>query len=221
MTIKNVYLLGHGNLALNAFDLISSIPKLNFCGFFEIFDNSINYYSTDHIVTKNINFNDYITDNNFFCLAIGFNYTRHKIFNFISINYPKIKWISIISNTAVIKSNVLIGKGTIIHDNVFINRGTKIGNNCLINSNCSIDHDCTINDSTSIAPAVVTGGNVNIGSLSHIGISSVILQNIFIGNGTVVGAQSLVNSVCDNNSLYYGSPIKFIKKIPNDFNYLK
>jgi sugar O-acyltransferase (sialic acid O-acetyltransferase NeuD family) len=221
MTTKNIYIFGHGNQALNAADLILSIPNFNLCGYFEIIDDSINFYSVDHILSENINLNEYIIDTNFFCIAIGLNFNRQKIYNFLSINYPKIKWTSIISNNAKIKSNVFIGNGTIVHDNVYINRGTKIGNNCIVNNNSSIDHDCLMDDFSSIAPAVVFGGNVSIGSLSHIGISTVILQNTSIGICTVVGAKSLVNTVCESNSLYYGSPIKFIKKISNDFNYLK
>ena len=52
-------------------------------------------------------------------------------------------------------------------------------------------------------------------------MNSVILQNIKIGQNSVIGANSLVNKNCDNNSLYFGITNKFIKKIPNDFNYLK
>ena len=52
-------------------------------------------------------------------------------------------------------------------------------------------------------------------------MSSVVLQKVLIGISTVIGAKSLVNKNCDNNSLYFGTSIKFIKKISKNFNYFR
>ena len=73
-----------------------------------------------------------MTDDNYFCIAIGHNYTRNKIYEFITKNYSTTNWLSIISDSADIKADVSIGSGCIIHDNVYINSGTSIGNHCII-----------------------------------------------------------------------------------------
>ena len=219
MTSKNLYLFGYGDEAKIVSDMISFNPNIKLCGYIEVLKNSFNLYSTDDELTENIDIKELISDNNFFCIAIGYNYIRQKIHELIIINFPNIKWMSIISDSAKIRPNVSIGAGSIIHDNVYINRGTNIGKHCIINNNSSIDHDCIWSDFSSCGPVVVTGGRIEIGYMSFIGMSSVILQGIKVNENTVIGAKSLVDKNCESNSLYYGNSIKFIKKIPDDFNY--
>ena len=189
-------------------------------GYFEVYDDYIDFYSKNDAIKKDINFKKYINSENYFCIAIGYNFDRYKVYERLK-KFNNIQWISIISDTAKIRSSAIIGLGCIIHDNVYINRRTILGNHCIINNNTSIDHDCILEDFSSTGPAVVTGGRIKIGKLSYVGIDSVLLQNIKIGQSTVVGAKSLVNKNCDSNSLYFGITSKFIKNIPEDFNYFK
>ena len=219
MNTKNIFLFGHGDEAMIASDIIDNIPNLNLCGFFELYDDKLKFISIDGKILENVDLNNYLIETNFFCIAIGFNYDRFLIHKFLTTRYPNILFTSIISDTAKIRSNVSIGEGCIIHDNVYINRGTVIGKHCIINNNSSIDHDCTWDDFSSCGPVVVTGGRIHVGALSYIGMSSVVLQRRIIGSSVVIGAKSFVNISCENNSLYFGTGIKFIKKIPHNFNY--
>ena len=59
-----------------------------------------------------------------------------------------------------------------------------------------------------------------LGELTHIGINSAITNNINIGTNTVIGGKSFVNKNCDDNSVYYGVPIKKIKNRKEDESYL-
>ena len=221
MNLKNLYLFGHGDLSKIVTNIVYSNKNIKLCGYIEVLDNSYNYYSSNHELSENFDITSLMTDDNYFCIAIGHNYTRNKIYDFITKNFSTTNWLSIISDSADIKADVLIGLGSIIHDNVYINSGTSIGNHCIINNNSSIDHDCIWGDFSSCGPVVITGGRINISNLSYVGISSVILQNISIGKSTVIGAKSLVNKNCDDYSLYFGTAIKYIKKIPKNFNYYK
>lgn len=58
----------------------------------------------------------------------------------------------------------------------------------------------------------VTGGKVTLKKYSQIGTHTVIFPNITIGEGTVVGACSLVNHSLDNWMIYAGTPAKPLKK---------
>jgi len=58
----------------------------------------------------------------------------------------------------------------------------------------------------------VTSGDVYIGKHVIIGSGSVILPNIKIGNGSAIGALSLVNKNCLPNSIYLGIPARRVKK---------
>ena len=61
----------------------------------------------------------------------------------------------------------------------------------------------------------VTGGQVELMSYSQIGSNCVVFPNITIGEGTVVGACSLVNKSLDNWGIYFGVPAKFYKNRSN------
>lgn len=54
-------------------------------------------------------------------------------------------------------------------------------------------------------------GNILIGNNVIIGSNSVIMPDITIEDGAVIGANSFVNKNCDSWKIYAGSPIKFIK----------
>lgn len=102
----------------------------------------------------------------------------------------------------------------------------EIGNNCFVNRNFSVEGNgkLTVNNNVDIGPNVhiLTGGhligeadhragigisyNVEIGDGVWIGSCSVLLGNIKIGNGCVVGADTLVNKSFDEDILIVGHP---------------
>jgi acetyltransferase-like isoleucine patch superfamily enzyme len=105
--------------------------------------------------------------------------------------------------------------------NAIIGPNTRIGKFCIVNSQASIDHDGLMLDFSSLAPAAILGGNVRIGTRSAICIGSVIKQNIFIGDDSIVGANSYLNKDLSNNQVAYGSPAKPIRTRTNSDDYLK
>ena len=58
----------------------------------------------------------------------------------------------------------------------------------------------------------VTGGKVCLRKYSQIGVGSVVFPNIQIGEGSVVGAMSLVKQNLDEWGIYAGTPICLLKK---------
>lgn len=58
----------------------------------------------------------------------------------------------------------------------------------------------------------VTGGKVCLRKYSQIGVGSVVFPNIQIGEGSVVGAMSLVKQNLDEWGIYAGIPIRKIKQ---------
>ena len=91
------------------------------------------------------------------------------------------------------KADIYIGKGSFIGPNVGI-----------ITSNHSINNPSEH----------MEGEDVVIGEKCWIGMNSVILPGVTLGDGTVVAAGSVVNkSFPDGGVLVAGSPAKIIKKI--------
>ena len=55
---------------------------------------------------------------------------------------------------------------------------------------------------------------INIGSGSWIGANATIMPGVTIGDGCIVGANSLLSNNMEPNSLYAGTPARFIKLLP-------
>lgn len=158
------------------------------------------------------------SDQNFF-IAIGNNATRKLVSKEYKSKLPQANFPSLIHKSSVIGIDCEIDEGTILMAFSHVGPASKIGKFCIINTSSSIDHDCNIRDFTSIAPGVVTGGNVNVGSQSALGIGAVIKHGIDIGNNTVVGANSFVNKNIGNSVVAFGTPSKEVRSLePNENN---
>ena len=145
-------------------------------------------------------------------IGIGENKIRRKMVKTCQKINKNFKWISLISKNAIIDNDVTVGEGTVILSGTVVRNDVKIGKHCLLNSKCSIDHNSVISDFASCGPGVVGGGNVFLGKSSFIGIGSTIRNSIKISDDVYIGAHSYVNKNCEKGYLYYGNPIKKIRK---------
>ena len=162
-------------------------------------------------VSYKFNFDKILNDHYFTC-TIADNFLRKEKIKFFTLKFKKIKWLTIVSNKSFIEKNVKIGKGTIIFPHCQIGTKSQIGKFCLINNSCHLEHHNKLNNFCSTGPKVVTGDNVCIEKMSYIGIGATIIHKINIGTNTIIGAKSLVNKDCKDNSVYYGHPSKYIRK---------
>ena len=158
-------------------------------------------------------------DNHFF-VALGDNFLREKITTEFQKKNPKSINATLIHPSSIISENCFIGEGTVIMPSCVINSSCKIGKGVIINTKASLDHDNCLMNYSSVAPGVVTGGNVKIGHRSAISIGAVIKNDIEIGADTVIGASSYVNKNIPNNFLAYGIPTKIIKRREASDKYL-
>ena len=109
-----------------------------------------------------------------------------------------------------IGNNVSIGRSTIIaiKDHLKIGDNTEIAANVFIcDQSHGIEIGKLITEQKSLIEKVVIGEDVWIGT------GSVILKGVKIGNGSVIGANSLVNSDIPEYQIWGGNPAKFIKNI--------
>lgn len=113
-------------------------------------------------------------------------------------------------NDIEIGNNVDIGIGTIIYSRKKI----KIGDNTTIAGQCYIIDS---NHSTKAGKLIrnqqdeVAKNGIYIGNDVWIAAQCSILKGANIGNGAVIGAQSLVNTDIPENSIAVGTPAKVIK----------
>ncbi|MCW1311250.1 MAG: acetyltransferase [Candidatus Parvarchaeota archaeon] len=143
-------------------------------------------------------------------VAVGDNKKRENIVK--ELGLVSEKYAKIIHPSAVIGSSVEILEGSMIIGGVVINTQTKIGRHVIINTHSSIDHHNIIGDFVHIAPGVHTGGAVEIGEGTFVGIGASIINNIRIGKNVIVGAGSVVISDIPDNVVVVGVPAKVVKR---------
>ena len=129
------------------------------------------------------------------------------------------------------RKGVIIGENTFISRKVFID--THPGASVTIGNNCFITRDTIILNHTDTHIGGPLGlyrkygsdrisKNVVIGHNVFVGVGSVIMPGIKIGDNAVVGAMSLVNNDVPKNTVYAGVPAKYIcnvnEMLKKDFN---
>ena len=144
-------------------------------------------------------------------IAIGDNAARERVSNEYKSAMPNARFPSLIHSSAVVGINTEIGDGTVVMPQVNIGPNCIVKEFCILYTASSIDHDCKLSAFSSLAPRVVTGGNVKIGLGSAILIGATVKHGTVIGDDVVIGANSYVNKEVEDGVVAYGSPCKFVR----------
>jgi len=153
-------------------------------------------------------------------IGIGDNNNRYEVYKNVIKVAPDIEFVPLVHPNAIIASGIKLNEGVVIMSGVVVNADAKIGRFCLLNTLSSLGHDSIMDDFSSLASGVTTGGNVKIGACSAICLKTTIIQNISIGNHTVIGAGSLVLKPVADYKKAFGSPIHTIVDRESNSKYL-
>ena len=170
------------------------------------------------VISSNQCINEYSAAN--LAIAIGDNAERERVSNEYRSAMPNARFPALIHSSAVVGINTEVGDGTVVMPQVNIGPNCTVKEFCILNTASSIDHDCELDAFSSIAPRVVTGGNVKIGLGSAVSIGSTVKHGIVIGDDVVVGANSYVNKRVEGGVVAYGSPCKFVRNRKKGDSYL-
>ena len=124
----------------------------------------------------------------------------------LDINFP-----SFISQNAWLAPNIQVGKGVIIYPCVSINYNCIIDDFAVLNMNCALGHDCKVGKYSSLAPGVNLAGYTKIGNCVEVGIGACSIQNINIGNNSIIGGQAIVTKNIPDNAVVVGNPGRIMK----------
>lgn len=109
--------------------------------------------------------------------------------------------------TLLIGDNSVIGYHSFIQctGKILIGRGSLLGPHC-----CFIASSHAVNNQPLISQPMIRG-EIIIGNNVWIGANCTINMGVTIGDNSIIGANSFVNKDVPPNTVYGGSPAKFIK----------
>ena len=124
-----------------------------------------------------------------------------------------------VSYPSLIHPNVLIGnmkfnsigEGTIITAGNIITVNIEIGKHVILNLSCTVGHDTRIGDYCSFMPTVNISGEVIIEEGVYVGTGAKVINQLTIGENTIVGAGAVVAKTLPPNCTAIGIPAKPIK----------
>lgn len=213
--MKDIAIFGVGGFGREVLTLINDINKIeklwNIVGFFD------DGYKKGDIIngvpilgtTKDLNKWDKEIS---IVVAIGNPIIKKKIIHNINnkyVSYPTIIHPSVlIGDTNYVK----IGKGCIICANNIITTNIEIRDFVILNLACTIGHDTTIGNYAAFMPTCNISGEVIINDSVYCGTGVKIINQIEIGENSIVGAGAVVTSSQPDNCTIVGVPAKVIKR---------
>jgi sugar O-acyltransferase (sialic acid O-acetyltransferase NeuD family) len=212
--MENIVIFGSGGHAKVIVDIIEKQAKFNIAGFIDESHEKNKIIMGYKVIGNESSLKDIVFNYEIYggIIGIGDNSIRAKNRDKITKIIPNFKFVNCIHPKSTLGKDATLGDGNVVMAGAIINSSSRIKNHCILNTNSSLDHDCLMLDFSSIAPNATVGGNVKIGDHSAIGIGANILNGLNIGNNCIIGGGSLVCHDTNKNSIYYGSPSKFIRK---------
>ncbi|KAF0242617.1 MAG: transferase hexapeptide repeat family protein [Sediminibacterium sp.] len=137
---------------------------------------------------------------------------------------PVIDASSFVHPLAAVTGNVVIGK------NVYIGPGAAIRGDwgaIIIEDGCNVQENCTLHMFPGATVLLKENAHIGHGAVIHgatigcnclIGMNSVIMDNVQLGNECIVGAMSFIKAdeVFEQRSLIAGNPAKKIKEVTDE-----
>ena len=149
-----------------------------------------------------------------------FLYMIYSFKGFIPVVHPS----SFIHPQAAVTGNVIIGK------NVYVGPGAAIRGDwggIVIEDGCNVQENCTIHMFPGVTVLLKEGAHIGHGAVIHgatigrnclVGMNSVIMDNVELGDECIVGALSFIKAdeKIPARSLLVGNPAKIIKQVSDE-----
>ncbi len=144
----------------------------------------------------------------------------YKFNNFIPVVDPT----SFVHPQAAVTGNVIIGK------HVYIGPGAAVRGDwgqIVIKDGCNVQENCTIHMFPGVTVVLEEGAHIGHGAIIHgahigrnvmVGMNSVIMDEVSIGENSIVGALTFIKAgeIIPSKSLVVGNPGKVVKEVTDE-----
>lgn len=116
----------------------------------------------------------------------------------------------IISPDADVSETAELGEGVVVHPYAVISAKAKIGNFVRINLHGIVGHGAIVEDFVNVAALAIVSGESHIKRFAYIGMHSVMLPRITVGENSIVSIGSAVVSKVPDNKVVIGVPAEIL-----------
>jgi acetyltransferase EpsM len=118
------------------------------------------------------------------------------------------RWATVRHATAWVSPSANIDPGTVILAGAMVQTGAMLGAHVVVNTGAIVEHDTRVGDFTQLAPAAVTGGGVEIGADSYLGLGCRVRDHVQLGTGVTVGMGAVVTRSVPDGQTVLGVPAR-------------
>jgi sugar O-acyltransferase (sialic acid O-acetyltransferase NeuD family) len=210
--MKRLAIIGSGDLGKQIAHLAQETKTYEVAGFFDDFKPA----GTDErgaLVLGNIDdvlkiYERRIFD--FLFVAVGYQHRTFRKACFERFS-PQIPFGKIIHPSCNVDSSASIGDGTVLYSGCTLDQHVQVGSNCILYNGCIVAHDSIIQGHSILSPGVKIAGFCRVGENNHLGIGTVISDNITLIDDVRTGAGSVIVKPIQVSGLYVGIPAKLIQ----------
>lgn len=143
-------------------------------------------------------------------LAIGLPRSRRLVASRLARQGSR-TFATLVHPRVVVPDSARVGPGSLLYPGVVVDVDVCIGAHVIVNINCAVCHDDWLGDFATLAPGVSLGGAVRLGEGVDMGIGSCTVQEISVGEWSVVGAGATVIADLPPNVTAVGVPARVIR----------
>lgn len=209
--MKKLVIIGVGGFGREVAWLIERInmvqPTWEIIGFVDDDDSLHGSVFGGYPVLGNCKWLNEQNSNIFAVCAIGSSKIRKRVIQKLG----NVTFATVIDPKVEMSGRIDMGEGCIICTGTILTVDITLGSHVIINLDCTIGHDAVISDFVTIYPSVNVSGNTILGECVEMGTGCQIIQGIKVGEGTIVGAGSVVVKELPSDCTAVGCPAKPIK----------
>lgn len=144
-------------------------------------------------------------------IAVGEPHMKEKIRS--KYNNPLISFPTLVHPTVLIgdSQSISFGEGCVVCAGCILTTDIQIDKFVTLNLMCTVGHDTTIESYSSFMPSVNISGEVFIHKGVYVGTGAKLINQLEIGENTIVGAGAVVVKSLPDNCTAVGVPAKPIK----------
>ena len=125
---------------------------------------------------------------------------------------PDERWATVIDPRASVSRRSTVGFGSVVLAGTMVGTDVRIGNHTVILQNATLSHDDVIDDYCAVSVGATFAGFVHVERNCFIGAGSTLIART-VGEGSMVGAGSLIRRDVPAGEVWVGNPGRLLRKV--------